>query len=159
MKIIVTANEDYVIGQDGKFPWRYKEVFKRFKDLTTNQTILMGGATFNNLFVSTKNLRNVVLTRRPLVESKQLVVFSSYEAAVSAYPNCWVIGGGELFKRALLDSATSFVDLTRVPDPVPVTSSTTIFPKYLLRRHFELADTRRHPYHGRLQLERYERKP
>ncbi|HAP36600.1 MAG TPA: dihydrofolate reductase, partial [Bacteroidetes bacterium] len=51
MKLILIAslNKNRVIGRDGKIPWHIPEDLQRFKQLTTNHTVLMGRKTFESI--------------------------------------------------------------------------------------------------------------
>ena len=113
-----------MIGDNGKIPWRLSEDQKRFKELTSGHTVLMGRKTFDSLpqrFKPLPNRHSVVITRSPesLREYPQVVVFSSVDewyksiCEKSSDEICWVIGGGEIYKETL--KYWDEIDLTIVP--------------------------------------------
>jgi len=71
---LVAISEDYVIGKNGKLPWRCSEDLKMFKEMTTNNVVIMGYNTWESIptkFKPLPNRINIVLTTRPLDNSKQ----------------------------------------------------------------------------------------
>lgn len=53
LSIIVAIAKNNVIGKDNKLIWHLPEDLKRFKELTTGKTIIMGRKTFESLRKST----------------------------------------------------------------------------------------------------------
>lgn len=49
LSIIVAVAKNNVIGKDNKLIWHLPEDLKRFKELTTGKTIIMGRKTFESL--------------------------------------------------------------------------------------------------------------
>lgn len=62
LSIIVAIAENNVIGKDNKLIWHLSEDLKRFKDLTTGHTIIMGRKTFESLGRVLPNRKHIVLT-------------------------------------------------------------------------------------------------
>ena len=63
LSIIVAISENNVIGKDNKMIWNLPEDLKRFKELTTNHTIIMGRKTFESLGTVLPDRKHIVLTR------------------------------------------------------------------------------------------------
>lgn len=63
LSIIVAIARNNVIGKDNKLIWHLPEDLKRFKELTTGKTIIMGKNTFISLGRVLPNRKHIVLTR------------------------------------------------------------------------------------------------
>ncbi|MDD3225050.1 MAG: dihydrofolate reductase [Clostridium sp.] len=63
LSILVAFSENYIIGKDGKLPWHLSNDLKRFKNLTTGNTIIMGRKTFESLPKVLPNRKHIVLTK------------------------------------------------------------------------------------------------
>ena len=50
LSIIVAVANDNVIGKDNKLIWHIPEDLKRFKEITTGHTIIMGRKTFEEYY-------------------------------------------------------------------------------------------------------------
>jgi dihydrofolate reductase len=96
-----------VIGRGGDIPWRVPEDLARFKDVTLGHTVVMGRLTWESLPPRVRPLpgrRNVVLSRRADFTAGGAEVAGSLEAAVAGCetgPECWVIGGEQIYLLAL----------------------------------------------------------
>lgn len=65
VNFIVATDKKFGIGKDGTIPWYIKEELKYFKELTSNNVVLMGKNTFFSIpFIHRplKNRLNLVLT-------------------------------------------------------------------------------------------------
>ncbi len=62
LSIIVAVAKNNVIGKDNKLIWHLPEDLKRFKNLTTGHTIIMGRKTFESLGRVLPNRKHIVLT-------------------------------------------------------------------------------------------------
>ena len=66
--VIVAMDEGRVIGFENKLPWHITEDMKRFAQLTTGHTVLMGRKTYQSLpdkFRPLPNRKNIVVTGKP----------------------------------------------------------------------------------------------
>lgn len=104
MKAILAMTPNGGIGLNNQLPWESLECdLKRFKELTTGQTIVMGRSTWESL------------PRKPLPNRKSIVVSSSQLELpegvdqthnIESIPaDAWIIGGAKLF-----DSTIHLVD-------------------------------------------------
>lgn len=123
--IIAAVSPDGVIGRDNAIPWHYPRDLARFKRLTTGTTVIMGRLTWESL------------PRRPLANRRNIVVTSRELEGVECYPSVslalndcttdvWFIGGYGIFVEAM--KVADRIDLTHVPDRVPVEGS-VLFPR------------------------------
>ena len=63
LSLIVAYDKNKSIGQENTIPWRLKNDMLRVKELTTNQTIIMGRKTLDSIGRALPNRINRVLTR------------------------------------------------------------------------------------------------
>jgi dihydrofolate reductase len=97
--VVAYSRGTRVIGRDGDLPWHLPTDLKRFKELTTGGTVVMGRRTWDSIperFRPLPGRRNVVVSRNGCDAPE--VVRSVEEALGDA---CFVIGGGEVYARAL----------------------------------------------------------
>ena len=100
--LVVAHSANRVIGRDGGLPWRLPGDLKRFRALTTGQTVVMGRRTYESLpdaFRPLPDRRNVVLTADPGYRAEGAEVVGDLDAALAA--PCFVIGGGDVYAQAL----------------------------------------------------------
>ena len=103
ISIIVAVSEDWGIGKDNELLWHISEDLKRFKKLTSGNTVIMGKKTWESL------------PRRPLTGRKNIVLTDnlqeSIENSVTAYSiedalskcgpdeEIFIIGGGSIYRQ------------------------------------------------------------
>lgn len=103
--IIVATDKNLAIGNQNKLLFWLPNDLKRFKELTTGNTIIMGRNTFLSLPKGAlPNRRNIVLSTRKDASFRGAETFSSLEEAIN---NCseeekvFIIGGASVYKQAL----------------------------------------------------------
>lgn len=105
ISIVVAHARNRVIGRDGALPWRLPSDMRRFRELTTGHTVVMGRRTFESLpdaFRPLPERRNLVLSSDPSYGPPGTEVFPSLEAALAACEgDCFVVGGGATYADAL----------------------------------------------------------
>jgi dihydrofolate reductase len=143
MKLIIIAAiaRNRVIGKNGKLPWHIPEDLARFKQLTTNHTVIMGRKTFDSLDNPLRNRINIVITSRVINGVKS---YPSLDFALQALKNekeVFVIGGGRVFADAL--RLADELRLTLIDRDV---DGDTYFPSYqeFLHTHFQLINEERY---------------
>ena len=103
ISIIVAVSDDLGIGKNNDLLWHLPEDMKRFKRLTTGNTIIMGKRTWESL------------PKRPLPGRKNVVItdilHETFEGAITAYSiddavgkckgdnEIFIIGGGSIYKQ------------------------------------------------------------
>ncbi len=106
LAILAAMTDDWVIGKQGRLPWRLPEDLARFKQLTLGHPLIMGRKTWESLPKKPLPGRtNVVLSRQADYVAPGALVTASLAEALSklgaeAEP-AFVIGGAELFQEAL----------------------------------------------------------
>lgn len=106
ISIIVAIAENNAIGLNNKLIYWLPNDLKRFKQLTTGNTIIMGRKTFESLPEGAlPNRRNIVLTRNAEAERFQGAdCFRSLEDALKTCEEgseVYIIGGASVYEEAL----------------------------------------------------------
>ena len=118
LSIIVAKASNDVIGGDNKLLWHISEDLKRFKEITSGHTIIMGRKTFESLPKVLPNRHHIIITRDKnfKVNSSQVEVINDIDSVIDRFENSdeevFVIGGGEIYKALLPKSKKLY--LTRV---------------------------------------------
>jgi dihydrofolate reductase len=92
-----------VAGADGRLPWHLPEDLRHFRTRTLGWPVVMGSRTWDSLPEEHRPLpgrRNVVLTRR-FGQIDGAEVAGSVAEVLKGWPDCWVIGGAQLWEQFL----------------------------------------------------------
>lgn len=120
LSIIVAVASDGAIGRANNLLWHLPADLKRFKELTTGHTILMGRKTFESLPRGPlPNRRNIIISRS-LPAQPGAEVYPTIQQALEACASdeeVFIIGGGEIYRQLLPD--TEQIYLTRVQASFP----------------------------------------
>lgn len=106
LSIIVAISENNIIGGDNKLLWHLSEDLKRFKEITMNNTIIMGRKTFESLPNILPGRKHIIVTRdrNYKVDSDQVEIVHNIEDVINEYSNndanAFIIGGGEIYNLA-----------------------------------------------------------
>lgn len=110
-----------MIGSKNDLPWYLPADLRRFKELTTGHTVVMGRKTFDSIVSRLgkplPNRRNVVLTRQADFTYDGVEVLHLVDDIRGLDGEVFVIGGGELY-AATLEFADRLL-LTEVKAEVP----------------------------------------
>ena len=102
IKLIVAISKNRVIGDSNKLIWHLPADLKRFKEITTGHPIVMGRKTFQSIGRPLPNRRNIIITRDENFEVEGCEVVNSIEEALLLTNNdCFIIGGGEIYKQTI----------------------------------------------------------
>ena len=103
--IIVATDRNMAIGYQNKLLFWLPNDLKRFKELTTGNTIIMGRNTFLSLPKGAlPNRRNIVLSTRKDASFLGAETYASLEEAIKACKEdekIYIIGGASVYKQAL----------------------------------------------------------
>jgi dihydrofolate reductase len=124
ISIIVAVSEDWGIGKDNELLWHISEDLKRFKRLTSGNTVIMGKKTWESL------------PRRPLPGRKNIVLTDnpkeSIENAVTAYSlqdslnkcdqneEIFIIGGGSIYRQFMPVADRLFITHVHMKAPADI---------------------------------------
>lgn len=104
ISIIVAIAENKAIGSENKLIYWLPNDLKRFKELTTGNTIIMGRRTFESLPKGAlPNRRNIVLSRNGKAEDFPGTDFypNLSDALASCEGDVYIIGGASVYAEAL----------------------------------------------------------
>lgn len=108
MKLIVAKASNNVIGDNNKLIWHLPNDLKHFKNLTTDHPIIMGRKTYESLGRPLPNRTNIIITRDQSYQDQNIVITYSLEEAIekakAIKDDFFVIGGGEIYKQAMLEA-------------------------------------------------------
>ena len=105
ISIIVAIAQNGAIGYKGDLIYHLSADLRRFKELTTGHTVIMGRKTFESLPKGAlPNRRNIVLTRQQGVSYPGTEVYSSLDEALSKCARdekVYIMGGAQVYTQAL----------------------------------------------------------
>ena len=107
ISIIVAKAKNNIIGGDNKLLWHISEDLKRFKEITSGHTIIMGRKTFESLPGVLPNRKHIILTRDKnySIDSNQVTIEHDFDSILKKYLNSedevFIIGGAEIYKQFL----------------------------------------------------------
>lgn len=115
LTIIAAVSINNVIGNNNKLIWKLSNDLKRFKNLTTNHSVIMGRKTFESLPNPLPDRNNIVITRDTNYSKPNIQVCSSIEDAINLTKTDtqpFIIGGGEIYTQTI--NIVDKIELTRV---------------------------------------------
>lgn len=106
LSIIVAVARNNVIGKDNKLIWKLPNDLKRFREITTGKTIIMGRKTFESLGRVLPNRKHIVLTRNKnwKYENENVEIVHSIEDLkkyIESKEESFVIGGEAIYKMLM----------------------------------------------------------
>lgn len=139
--IIAAAGENNSLGKDNDLIWHLPDDFKRFKELTSGNYILMGRKTFETFPKPLPNRKHLIITRQDNYSvPENCFVFDTIQSAIDFTDNqdIWIIGGGEIYKQSM--DIVDRIELTRVHSDF---EADTFFPE--IGEEWELVSEEYHP--------------
>ena len=115
LTIIAAVSINNIIGNKNKLIWKLSNDLKRFKNLTTNHSVIMGRKTFESLPNPLPDRNNIVITRDTNYSKPNIQVCSSIEDAINLTKTDtqpFIIGGGEIYNQTI--NIVDKIELTRV---------------------------------------------
>ena len=139
--IIAAAGENNSLGKDNDLVWHLPDDFKRFKELTSGNYILMGRKTFETFPKPLPNRKHLIITRQDNYSvPENCFVFDTIQKTIDFTDNqdIWIIGGGEIYKQSM--EIADRIELTRVHSEF---EADTFFPE--IGEEWELVSEENHP--------------
>jgi dihydrofolate reductase len=104
--MIVAVDETRAIGKDNRLLWNIPDDLKRFKELTTGHTVIMGENTYYSIGRPLPNRINIVVTLNQSLELPGCIVAHSIDEAFQMAreqesEEVFVIGGASIYKQCL----------------------------------------------------------
>ena len=103
ISLIVAVSKNNVIGNNGVIPWKIKGEQKRFKELTTGKTIIMGRKSFEEIGKPLPNRKTILISNTQHIELENCVTVNSLLEAFALSKNeseVFVAAGGQVYKEA-----------------------------------------------------------
>ncbi len=136
ISIIAAIGKNRELGKNNKLLWHIPEDFKRFKDLTSGNVVIMGRKTYESLpekFRPLPNRINIVVTRNPnFTTIHQLIVVGSIEEAIRqaqdkmSSKEVFIIGGASIYEQGIKYADKLYLTLVEKEYP----DADTFFPDY-----------------------------
>lgn len=150
MKLILIAAvaDGGVIGRANTLPWYLPADLRRFKQLTTGHTVIMGRKTYESMGRPLPNRKNLVITGSKDFRPAGVTLVPSMEDALKLAKDdgdVFVIGGARVFEAAL--PVADRLELTRVHAAIP---GDVYFPPFN-PADWTLASEEKHPADDRNQ--------
>lgn len=107
ISLIVAKSKNNIIGNKGKIPWHIPNDLKRFKNLTTDNVVIMGRKTYESLpeeYKPLPNRINIIISKDKSYSVKNCLVFNKIEKALrkaGTDKEIFIIGGGEIYKEGI----------------------------------------------------------
>lgn len=157
VKIIAAISKNRVIGNNNSLIWNLPNDLKRFKQLTSGNPVVMGRKTYESIGRPLPNRRNIIITRNNDLSVENCeVVDSLTQALLLCNNNCFIIGGGEIYKQSI--SAADKLYITIVDENF---KGDTFFPEIdkswleVSREEFQSDEKNNHNY-SFIEYERYQ---
>lgn len=102
--IIAAIGKNNALGKNNQLIWHLPADLKRFKKITTGNSIIMGRKTFESLGKPLPNRVNIVITRNLKYIAENGIVAHSLKEAIKIAPKekqIFIIGGAQIYKQAL----------------------------------------------------------
>lgn len=106
LSMIVAVDETRAIGKDNRLLWNIPDDLRRFKELTTGHTVIMGENTYYSIGRPLPNRTNIVVTLNQSLELPGCIVAHSIDEAFQMAreqesEEVFVIGGASIYKQCL----------------------------------------------------------
>ncbi|WP_047394131.1 dihydrofolate reductase [Cetobacterium sp. ZOR0034] len=106
ISLIVAMDKNNLIGYNNYMPWNIPEDLKLFKEITTNNIVIMGRKTFESIGKALPDRINIVLTNNTNFTSNNIEVFNSPDKALEKAKHLqtqlnkkiFVIGGKSIYE-------------------------------------------------------------
>lgn len=127
INIIAAIGQNRELGKDNHLLWHLKEDLQFFKEMTMNQTIIMGYNTFLSLGRVLPNRKHIVLSCQERNLPEEVLLFHSLEEVLSYIANIdvFIIGGASIYEQ-FIDKADKLY-LTEIQDSM---EADTFFPDF-----------------------------
>jgi dihydrofolate reductase len=104
--IVVAYDSERTIGRNGELPWAGKlpADMRRFRELTTDQSVIMGRKTYESLPEAYRPLprrQNIIMSLSVTAIQGAEVVHNFDEAYETAKHEAFIIGGAEIYAQSL----------------------------------------------------------
>jgi dihydrofolate reductase len=103
VSIIAAIGDNRELGKDNKLLWHIPQDLKRFKNLTTGHTVIMGRKTYESIGIPLPNRTNIVITKDNAFTAPGCLIAYSLDEAIekSNDTETFIIGGASIYSQAI----------------------------------------------------------
>ena len=102
LKLIACVDKNFGLGLNGQLLFRIDEDLKHFRELTLNNTVIMGRKTFESIGKPLDKRRNIILSRKfNYIEGTEVANDLEHLYNLLNSESTFVIGGGEIYRQLL----------------------------------------------------------
>lgn len=114
--LIAVVGSGMELGRGGRLLWHLPADLSHFKETTMGGTVVMGRKTWESIGRALPGRTNIVISRRADLPLPDGVILkgSLRDAVAASSDNCFIIGGGEIFREAI--GIADELNLTMVDD-------------------------------------------
>ena len=146
INIIAAITDNNALGKDNKLLFRLKKDMTHFKNITTDNVVIMGRKTYESIGKTLPNRVNIVLSRN-MKSNEDLYTFDSIEKAIEwskeNYPQkeIFIIGGASVYDKALKDDIVDKLYMTKIKQTVE--DADAFFPEIDYKRKWSITSVER----------------
>lgn len=146
INIIAAITDNNALGKDNKLLFRLKKDMTHFKNITTDNVVIMGRKTYESLGKTLPNRVNIVLSRN-MKSNEDFYTFDSIEKAIEwskeNYPQkeIFIIGGASVYDKALKDDIVDKLYMTKIKQTVE--DADAFFPEIDYKRKWSITSVER----------------
>ncbi len=152
LTLIAAIDRNYAIGYKNRLLYKLPNDMKRFKEITTGHTVLMGRKTFESLPKGAlPNRRNIVLSTSLKKAYPDTEIYSSVAEALShcdIEEEVYVMGGEMVYKECI--SLADTLQLTEIESEVK--QADAFFPEFN-KAEWDIIDKLTHPLDEKHKIE------
>jgi dihydrofolate reductase (trimethoprim resistance protein) len=101
---IAAISKNNVLGNQGVIPWKIKGEQKRFKELTTGKTIIMGRKSFEEIGNPLPNRKTILISNTLKMKEENCITVGSLREALELVKHeeeVFIAGGGLVYQEAM----------------------------------------------------------
>lgn len=146
INIIAAITDNNALGKDNKLLFRLKKDMTHFKNITTDNVVIMGRKTYESIGKTLPNRVNIVLSRN-MESNEDFYTFDSIEKAIEwskeNYPQkeIFIIGGASVYDKALKDDIVDKLYMTKIKQTVE--DADAFFPEIDYKRKWSITSVER----------------
>lgn len=146
INIIAAITDNNALGKDNKLLFRLKKDMVHFKNITTDNVVIMGRKTYESIGKTLPNRVNIVLSRN-MESNEDFYTFDSIEKAIEwskeNYPQkeIFIIGGASVYDKALKDDIVDKLYMTKIKQTVE--DADAFFPEIDYKKNWSITSVER----------------
>ena len=146
INIIAAITDNNALGKDNKLLFRLKKDMAHFKNITTDNVVIMGRKTYESIGKTLPNRVNIVLSRN-MKSNEDFYTFDSIEKAIEwskeNYPQkeIFIIRGASVYDKASKDDIVDTLYMTNIKQTVE--DADAFFPEIDYKRKWSITSVER----------------